>query len=226
MSELLVAFSTGLAATLSPCVLPLYPGFLAYLGSQKAETSSNRANVIFLGVLVWGGVVTMMLVLGAAFAALRVAVGQALSLLTPAAYVVLIVLGILTLRGHNLFTRLGQIRAPMLSNPYVTAYVYGLLYGPIALPCSGPLLVAIFALSFTATELARQVGLFLVFGAGFGLPLLALAALGQSRQRQLVRLFVTHHTLVNRLIGITLIAIGLYGFWESWEGLVIFWGLA
>lgn len=225
MSELFVAFSTGLAATVSPCVLPLYPGFLAYLASQ-GDASSRRANALLLGVLVWAGVITMMLALGAAFAAMRVAVGQALSVITPAAYLVLIVLGLLALSGRNVFARFGQIRAPVLSNPYATAYVYGLLYGPIALPCSGPLLVAIFALGFTATELARQIGLFLVFGAGFGLPLLVLAALGQSRQRQLVRLFVAHHVAVNRLIGLTLIGIGLYGFWESWEGLVIFWGLA
>ncbi|HEX7431827.1 MAG TPA: cytochrome c biogenesis protein CcdA, partial [Candidatus Limnocylindrales bacterium] len=63
MDVALTSFSFGLLATMSPCVLPLYPGFLAYLSGQAgAETGRLR---YFLGVFVLAGVLTAMLILGA-----------------------------------------------------------------------------------------------------------------------------------------------------------------
>jgi hypothetical protein len=56
------------------------------------------------------------------------------------------------------------MQVPALSHPYINAFAYGLLYGPIALPCSGPLVVGIFALSLTAGEFFNQLFIFLWSG--------------------------------------------------------------
>ena len=64
----------------------------------------------------------------------------------PGLGLLIITLGVLLLIDKNPFKALPQIRVPALRNPYVNAYLYGLLYGPIALPCSGPLVVSIFAI--------------------------------------------------------------------------------
>ena len=69
--------SLGLLATTNPCVLPLYPGFLAYIsgGQEKLENSKGR---YFLGFFVLAGVLTMMLALGALIASLSVSIGRVL----------------------------------------------------------------------------------------------------------------------------------------------------
>ncbi|MCI0552165.1 MAG: hypothetical protein L0287_14535, partial [Anaerolineae bacterium] len=143
----------GLLTTTSPCILPLYPGFLAYLGSQ----SGIERQKYFLGVFVLAGVLTMMLALGGFIALLAVPVGSVLIYLLPLADVLIFILGILLLFNYNPFKTLPQIQLPVLRHPYGNAYVYGLLYGPIALPCSGPMVVSIFALSFTVGEAFSQL---------------------------------------------------------------------
>ena len=156
-----------------------------------------------------------MLVIGAGLAAMRVAIGEAMSIAVPLAYGAIILLGILMLLNINPFARMTEIKVPLISSPYVNAYVYGLLYGPIAFPCSGPLLVGIFALSFTVTEFLGTLMLFLVFGLGLGVPLLGLSLLAGTFQRKLVRFVARHARKVNAVAGVGLLGVGAYGFWVN-----------
>lgn len=220
LSEFWTSFVLGLAAMVSPCVFPLYPGFLAYLAGQSQ--GERKVNPIWLGVFVFLGVMTMMMVLGMVIAALSVAVGSFLIFITPLAYVMIILLGILLLLDRNPFLKMSQIQVPVFANlgnagPYANAFVYGLLYGPIAFPCSGPLLTFIVAKSLTVTSMFVQLSIFLFFGFGFGLPLLLLAFLSRAVQQRMVSLLLKHHRLVNVLAGALLIGVALYGLWEEWE---------
>ena len=215
MELLLSSFSIGLLATASPCVLPLYPGYLAYLAGGLKEASGGKYRYL-LGFAVLAGVLSMMLILGALIAALSVSVGQALSIAVPLADGLLVILGILLLAGKNPFARLPQIRVPALSHPLLNAYVYGFLYGPIALPCSGPFVVSIFALSITPTELLQKLTVFLGFGLGFGLPLLVLSLLSGAAQRSITGFFTRHTRWVNLVGGTLLIGLGIYDFVVNW----------
>jgi cytochrome c-type biogenesis protein len=129
----------GILATTSPCVLPLFPGFLAYLSGQN-ESGAGKWKY-FLGLFVLAGVLTMMLALGGLIALLAVSVGRVLAIVIPLADFLILILGFLLLFDRNPFKSLPQIQVPVLRHPLLNAYVYGLLYGPIALPCSGPLVV-------------------------------------------------------------------------------------
>jgi cytochrome c-type biogenesis protein len=190
----------------------LYPGFLAYLSGNQAAGSKLR---YLLGVFVLLGVLTMMLALGGIIALLSVSIGSALSLIIPLADLLIIGLGILLVLNINPFKQFPQIQVPGLSHPFANAFVYGLLYGPIALPCSGPLVVGIFVFSLTAGELFSKLSVFFWFGIGFGLPLLALSLLSGSFQRQITRLFAIHARKVNILGGILLLAVGFYDLWVN-----------
>ncbi len=213
----------GLLATTSPCVLPLYPGFLAYLsgGQQGLE---NRRGRYFLGLFVLLGVLAMMLALGLVIALLSVSVGRALSLVIPVADLLIISLGALLLLDRNPFKALPQVEVPALKNPYFNAFVYGLLYGPIALPCSGPLVVGIFAYSLTAGELFSKLSVFLWFGLGFGVPLLVLSLLSGALQRSLTRWFARNARLVNLIGGTLLVGIGIYDLFVNRELIAAFLG--
>ncbi len=215
METILTSISLGLLATTSPCVLPLYPGFLAYLsGGQELQNKTSR---YFLGFFVLAGVLTMMLALGGIIALLSISVGRALAVVIPLADLTIIVLGILLLLNTNPFKRLPQVRVPVLSHPFVNAFLYGLLYGPIALPCSGPLVVSVFALSLTAAEALSKLSIFFWFGIGFGIPLLLLSFLSGAAQRWITRQFARHARLINILSGVLLLAVGIYDFSANWS---------
>jgi cytochrome c-type biogenesis protein len=222
MDVALTSFTFGLLATLSPCVLPLYPGFLAYLSGQ-AGTDTGRLRYA-LGLFVLAGVLTSMLILGAVIAALSISIGRVLAILIPIAIAVILILGVLLLLDRNPFYRLPQVKVPLLRRPSLNAFVYGLLYGPIAMPCSGPLVVAIFVYSFTFGEALSKLWVFLWFGLGFGVPLLALSMLSGAIQRDLTLWFARHRRAVNVVGGVLLIAIAIYDLAENWNTLALYYG--
>lgn len=223
LQEIVTSLSLGLLATVSPCVLPLYPGFLAYLsGHGKTDPdraqgqSGSRLMRGLLGVFVLAGVLSMMLLLGAVIALLSISVGRALAVVIPLADGMILLLGVLLLLNVNPFKRLPQVQIPLLSHPWVNAYLYGLLYGPIALPCSGPLVVGIFAYSLSAAELAGKLSVFLWFGLGFGMPLLVLSLLSIAMQRWLTRQFAQRARVINRVGGLLLVGIAIYDLYANW----------
>ena len=208
----------GLLTTTSPCILPLYPGFLAYLSGQN-EIGRPR---YFLGLFVLAGVLTMMLALGGIIALLAIPVGRVLVYLLPLADFLILILGILLLLDRNPFKTLPQIQVPALRHPFINAYVYGLLYGPIALPCSGPMVVSIFALSFTVGEAFSQLWVFLWFGLGLGVPLLILSLLSGALQRQLTVFFTRHSRVVNFIGGLLLVGVAIYDLNKNWQLMRLF----
>jgi cytochrome c-type biogenesis protein len=215
METILTSLSLGLLASTSPCILPLYPGYLAYLsGVNNGASGKSR---YFLGLFVLTGVLVMMLALGLLIALLSLSIGRALSVIIPLADLMIVGLGVLLLMGKNPFKALPQIRIPAMRNPFFNAFIYGLLYGPIALPCSGPLVVGIFAISLTATEALSKLNIFLWFGLGFGLPLLALSLISGALQRSITRWLAKNARMVNILGGLLLIGVGIYDFWVNWE---------
>jgi cytochrome c-type biogenesis protein len=216
LDSIFTSVSLGLLSASSPCILPLYPGFLAYLSGAQ-ESVGGRRGRYSLGFFVLAGVLTMMLALGLFIALISVSVGQALSVAIPLADLLIIGLGGLLLLDRNPFKRLPQIQVPALSNPHVNAFVYGLLYGPIALPCSGAFVVGIFAFSLSAGEAIGKLGIFLWFGLGFGLPLLALSFLSGALQQWITRQFAQHARLINIIGGVLLVGIGFYDLWSNWE---------
>lgn len=215
----MAVFAAGLASAASPCLLPLYPGFLAYLSANAGPLAGRRASGL-LGLLVLMGVLTTMLVAGGILVAVSLPVGQVASLLVPVIDGLLIVLGALLLVGRNPFNRLPGMRAPLVRDPYAQAYVYGVMLGPLALPCAGPFLAALLALATGFADAALRLGTFLVFGLGFGLPLVVLSLLAGARQREVVRFVLARHRAIEVAAGAVLVAVALWDLRENWDGIL------
>jgi cytochrome c-type biogenesis protein len=145
-----------------------------------------------------------------------------LAIIIPLADALILLLGILLLLDRNPFKTLPQIQIPLLQHPFLNAYTYGLLYGPIALPCSGPLVVGIFAVSLTIGEAFSKLWVFLWFGLGFGLPLFILSLLSGALQRQLTALFARHSRAINILGGLLLVVVAVYDVSKNWDFLKLF----
>ena len=221
MDTAIASFALGILSMTSPCVLPLYPGFLAYLSGQGASTSTVRR--VAFGGFVLLGVLVAMLTLGLLIATLAIPIGTALAVVIPLADGIIIALGVALILDRNPFTRIPQIRVPLIRNPFANAFAYGALYAPIALPCSGPLVVSIFALSLTAAEAADKLWVFLWFGLGFGLPLFVLALISTPLQRRLSTGLASHSRLISLAAGILLIGVALYDLRVNWARLVAFY---
>lgn len=223
--ELIPAFSLGLLATFSPCALPLYPGFLAYLAATgvAGEARPSRA-APWLGLVVLTGVLSAMLALGALVAVLGIALGAVLTVIAPLADLAVVALGAALLLGASPFTRLPMLAAGGGGGPVRSAYVYGVLYGPITLPCSGALVVSIFSLSLALDSFTQRLVFFLVFGLGLGLPLLVLSLLAHARSAALLRVFTQHERAVARLAGAVLIVVGVADFFDKLPALQVYLG--
>jgi cytochrome c-type biogenesis protein len=214
------ALVAGIAATVTPCILPLYPAFLAYLTNSTvlapqaadAGVASHRLAPAVAALLVWLGVVSGMLIIGGLIAALAVPSGDFNRLVLPVADVLIISLGLLLLIGLNPFARLPQLSPTAFGRggPLIGAFSYGLLFAPIAIPCSGPFLVGIFAFSLTIGDALGRLLFFGVFGVGFGLPLFVLGTLGQARGADLARAVVRHERTLQLVLGAALVAIGAW----------------
>ncbi|QQG39988.1 MAG: cytochrome C biogenesis protein [Candidatus Aenigmatarchaeota archaeon] len=209
LADLALAFTLGTFASANPCVLPLYPGFLAYMASRSREMGKTPHEGL-MGLLVLAGVLTMMLLLGLAISLIGVSTSDVLKIVTPVADVMLILIGLVLLLNIDIGSRIPQLRAPLTKDPLRGSFVYGLLYGPIVLPCNAPLFLAVFTRSVGVEDFFGRLGIVLAFGLGFGLPLLLISLLGKARQGWLVRMFAENHSNINRVAGVILIAVGLY----------------
>lgn len=212
MDQLLQAFILGNSAILTNvCILPLYPGLVAFMAGNAGNERAERATR-WLGLLVLAGVLTLMTAVGGILFLLQQTFGAVLPVALPIIYAVIIGLGLIMLTGRNPFNRLSQMQSPVLRNPYVAAYVYGLLLGPITLPCAGPVVVSAFLLGAgSLSGLAEGLGFFFVFGLGFGWPLVLLPLLARPLQQRFTRWMTQNYGLLTRVSGVLLIAIGLFG---------------
>jgi len=223
VGDIIIAVSAGIAATITPCVLPLYPAFLAYVtappGAEAdgATASLARPAPAIAAVMVWLGVVTGMVAIGVVLAALSLSLGTVLRLLVPIADILLIALGILLLAGRNPFAWIPQPSPASFgrAGPLAGSFLYGLLFAPIALPCSGPFLIGIFVASLTIPDALRQLGFFAAFGVGFGLPLLVLGMVGQLRAAEMARAIVRWERPLQVVLGVALIVIGVWDLWTN-----------
>lgn len=179
---MLVALVAGLLSFLSPCVLPIVPPYLAYMGGVSVgemaeERSARRRTLLAAGSFVLG-LSTVFLLLGAAASAFGRALLQWQGWFVPIAGAIIMIFG-----AHFL----GVIRIPFLSREAridagdrggsaFGAYVLGLAFAFGWTPCLGPILGTILGLAATEADLARGMTLLAVYALGLGIPFLLVAA--------------------------------------------------
>jgi cytochrome c-type biogenesis protein len=202
-----VAIAAGLVSFLSPCCLPLVPGYLAYVsgtagadaqaGTTKPDSRSaapardaatRRGRLHRPSRTVTG---TLLFVLGfaAVFTSYGAAFGAAGTLLLTHQGLIIRVLGVFTIVLGLVFTGV-LARVPLLSRSFrlsfqprlgvASAPLLGVLFGVGWTPCIGPTLAAVLSLSFSTGGAGRGALLSFAYSVGLGLPFL-LAAMGVQR---------------------------------------------
>ena len=183
----LTAFAAGLVSFLSPCVLPLVPGYVSYVAGISLS-QGPRSGAIAVRLPAMG--LSLCFVLG--FSTIFVALGASATALGQALLrwrYELNLLGGAAVMLFGLFT-IGAARIAVLERDFrfhldipgggpIAAYVLGLAFGFGWTPCIGPILGAILTMAGTSGQLSTGVLLLVAYGLGLGVPFFV-AAVGFS----------------------------------------------
>jgi cytochrome c-type biogenesis protein len=233
---ILIALAAGVLSFLSPCVLPIVPPYLAYMGGismreMRADGTAARRRVLLPAAFFVLGLSTVFLLLGFTASVLGRMFLENQVWLSRVSGAVVIVFGLHFLGVFRiaLLDREARIDASHQGGAF-GAYVLGLAFAFGWTPCIGPQLGAILSIAATEANLGRGTALLGVYAFGLGLPFL-LAALFIERAMGVMGRLKRHMTAIERAMGLLLIVVGvalLTGAFSdfSWWLLETFPGLA
>ncbi len=185
MSGLLTAFMAGMVSFLSPCVLPLVPGYVSYVAGRSVaaeRAAPGRLATVGLGLCFVLGFATVFVAMGAGASALSQALIRYRYEAGVAGGVVVVLFGLMTAGVLRLVPLQRDLRfMPALSGGTPpAAYVLGLAFAFGWTPCIGPVLGAILAVAATSDTGHLGVVLLATYAAGLGMPFLLVAAFADA----------------------------------------------
>lgn len=214
LPALLVALAAGVLSFLSPCVLPIVPPYLAYMGGISMNDLTGqgvaRRRAILPAAFFVLGLSTVFLFMGFAASAFGQFFLQNQVLFSRIAGAVVIVLGLHFLHVIRIpvLDREARLDAGDRGGSAFGAYVLGLAFAFGWTPCIGPQLGAILSLAASEASVARGTTLLGVYALGLGIPFL-LAAVFIQRSMGLMARLKRHMGLIERAMGVLLILVGV-----------------
>ncbi|MBJ3763985.1 cytochrome c biogenesis protein CcdA [Maribius pontilimi] len=237
LPAMLIALTAGLLSFLSPCVLPIVPPYLAYMGGisvteMQGQTSARRRAIVSAVFFVLG-LSTVFLILGFTASAFGAFFLQYQTAFARISGVVVVVFGLhfLGLFRIPLLDREARLDAGDRGGSSLGAYILGLAFAFGWTPCIGPQLGAILSMAASEANVARGTTLLAVYAAGLGIPFL-LAAIFIQRSMGVMNRLKRHMKLIERIMGALLVVVGLalitgaftnFAFWllETFPGLAL-----
>ena len=212
------AFIAGILSFLSPCVLPLVPPYLCYLGGVTLDqiTENNEDEItlvhrVFVSAIFFVlGFSTIFISLGATASTLGQFIAEYMDLLAKIAGIIIMFLGFHFLGVLKIPLLFREVRFHSTTKPtnFFGAYIIGLAFAFGWTPCVGPVLAAILLVAGSETTIYYGTGLLTIYSAGLGIPFL-LAALAVKPFMTFMTHFRPHLNIIERVIGICLIATGI-----------------
>jgi cytochrome c-type biogenesis protein len=180
--SLFAAFGAGFLSFISPCVLPLIPGYISYISGmsledmRKADAGARRRLIIATLFFILGFSLVFM-AMGASASAIGKLLLEHLRIVQKIAGVIIVILG-LHLMGLFRIGLLNREARLQTSHKPVTpagAIIVGMAFGFGWSPCIGPILGGILAIAGSKDSIAQGVLLLSVYSAGLGVPFLLTA---------------------------------------------------
>lgn len=217
-----IAVAAGLVSFLSPCVLPLVPGYLSYVTGMSADPRRGRMVAgIVLFVL---GFAAVFVAGGALFGGLGAMLFGNAGIITRVLGALTIVLGLAfmgVIPGLQRDFRIHRLPAAGLAG----APLLGLVFGLGWTPCIGPTLGVVLTLGLNEGSAGRGAILAFAYALGLGLPFVA-AGLAYSRALRTFKAVRRHSQLITRVGGVMLVVVGVLlvtGLWEQLVAMIQGW---
>lgn len=215
--SLVAALLGGIVSFISPCVLPLVPPYLCYMGGVsidqlvgEKESDRSQAYILFVSFCFVLGFSTVFIALGTSASIIGQILLKHQTLLGQIAGVVIIVMGLHFLGLFKLRFLYKEVRADsskVTSGP-IGSYVMGLAFAFGWTPCIGPILATILALAGTEGSAGEGALLLGVYSLGIGIPFMLAAFFAKSFMGFMKR-FRKHLGSVEKAMGGMLVASGL-----------------
>ncbi len=214
---ILTAFAAGLISFLSPCVLPLVPGYLSYIagdtlaggGSYRSPGRARISTLALSGCFVLG-FSTIFVLLGASASVIGQALLRYRYELNVIGGLAIIVFGVLMLdliKAPALYREFRIGYAPARARP-VSAYLLGTAFGFGWTPCIGPVLGAILTVSATSSDASAGLTLLSTYAAGLAVPFLLAAIFTEAFAGRMRQMRILGRAL-RLLSGIIMILMGM-----------------
>ena len=213
------ALVAGMLSFLSPCVLPLVPPYLCFIGGMSIEQMTAddapadlklTRKILLSSVFFVFGFSTVFITLGATASVLGEWLADNLAILTQAAGVLIVVLGLhfMGILRIPLLYREARFQTTTRPAGLIGAYVVGLAFAFGWTPCVGPVLAAVLMVAGSEGSVTQGAGLLAVYSAGLGLPFIA-AAIAMKPFMTVMGRFRRHLRKVEIAIGVLLVLTGL-----------------
>jgi cytochrome c-type biogenesis protein len=217
--SIFVAFGAGLLSFLSPCVLPLVPGYLSFVSGVNfaaarmdggAAVMAERKTVVLNSLAFIFGFSAVFVALGASATALGSLLLTHLPLLGKIAGVVLVLFGLHMTGLIKIKALYQEKRAQLEAKPLglAGAFLVGMAFAFGWTPCIGPVLAGIMAIAASADTIWKGVALLSAYSLGLGVPFM-LTALGITQFFRFFDAFKHHFRKVEIVSGVMLMVVGV-----------------
>ena len=210
MIELIIALGAGLISFLSPCVLPLIPGYISYISGSSLNELIEKKNVnIFPIILFTIGFSTVFIIFGAASTFLgKVLLQNSYELRIVAGLIIIIlslhIIGLINIKFLNYEKRIQTNTSKNFFSPILIGMAFAFGWTP----CIGPILGSILVLASTENSLGRGILLLLFYSIGLAIPFILS---GYLMQKFLIfsKNFKKNINKVSKIGGIILLITGI-----------------
>jgi cytochrome c-type biogenesis protein len=218
---LFAAFLAGFLSFISPCVLPLIPGYISFISGASLDDMRTRRLAAHRQVLTRSlafvlGFSVVFIALGASASAIGSFISGKLTILTKIAGVLIILFGLHMMGVFRLAFLDNEKRAQTQRKPAgpMGAFLVGLAFAFGWTPCIGPILAGILVIAGSRETIGEGVLLLAVYSLGLGVPFL-LTSVAIDRFFSVAAAIRRHYHAIEMASGGLLVAIGVLIFTEQ-----------